>query len=406
MLKVTVITQETSDKYWKDTFSDVWEGPVEISLKTESKVIGEPNLIKETDLIILEFSSNHENAHNILSAVAPSLVGKHFLIVSDIKDADIAIEGIKLGAIGFLVKPFKRSELISSLDRLHTTPRSNAVTRRTAKIIAFTSYKGGTGVSTAAVNLSYSLANIYEKKTLLIDGAGFSNHVTVLLNVIPKCTLADICRQGTNLDEEYLTNAVNTLGKNLSVIGGLMKTSDLNDINTQSLEHILDIASEVYDYIVIDTSTHLLDEMTMLFIQKASDVLLLTTFDLLAIRDNRFFINTLKEIGVPEYKIKPVINRQDWYIGSLEPELIQKQINYPIFHSLPNDWELCVESANYGRPILEVSPNSALATSFNILASRFTKSDVPQGQNVESTKEKDLVLEDKKGKKKGLLNWF
>ncbi len=406
MLKVTVITQETSDKYWKDTFADVWEGPVEILLQGDSRVIGEPNLIEETNLVILEFSGNHENSHNILNSIAPNLVGRHFLIVSDIKDADIAIEGIKLGAIGFLVKPFKRSELISSLDRLNTAPRSNAVTRRTAKVIALTSYKGGTGVSTAAVNLSYSLANVYEKKTLIIDGAGFSNHVTVLLNVIPKCTLADICRQGTNLDEEYLTNAVSTIGKNLSVIGGLMKTNDLNDMNMQSLEHLLDIASEAYDYIVIDTSTHLLDETTMLFIQRATDILLLTTFDLLAIRDNRFFINTSKDIGVPEYKIKPVINRQNWYIGSLEPELIQKQINHPIFHAFPNDWELCVESANYGRPVLEVSPNSPLSTSFNILASKFTKSDVPQGQDVEGVKEKESVSEDKKAKKKGLLNWF
>ncbi|OGI08919.1 MAG: hypothetical protein A3I68_03515 [Candidatus Melainabacteria bacterium RIFCSPLOWO2_02_FULL_35_15] len=406
MLKVTIVTQENSEKYWKETFSDVWEGPVEISIQTDSKTIGEPASIKETDLVILEFSGNHENSHNTLNAIAPNLVGKHFLIVSDTKDADIAIEGIKLGAVGFLVKPFKRSELISSLDRLNTAPRASAVTRRTAKIIAFTSYKGGTGVSTAAVNLSYSLAHIYEKKTLIIDSAGFSNHITVLLNVIPKCTLADICRQGTNLDEEYLTNAVNTVGKNLSIIGGLMKTSDLNDMNMQSLEHLLDIASEVYDYIIIDTSTHLLDEMTMLFIQKATDVLLLTTFDLLAIRDNRFFINTLKEIGIPEYKIKPVINRQNWYIGSLEPELIQKQINHPIFHSLPNDWELCVESANYGRPVLEVSPNSSLATSFNILASKFTKSDIPHREDAENTKEKESVPEDKKAKKKGLLNWF
>ena len=280
MLKITVVTQENSDKYWKDTFADVWEGPVEISLQSDSKVIGEPNLIKETDLVMIEFSGNHENSHNVLNAIAPNLVGKHFLIVSDTKDADIAIEGIKLGAIGFLVKPFKRSELISSLDRLTTAPRASAVTRRTAKVIALTSYKGGTGVSTAAINLSYSLANVYEKKTLIIDGAGFSNHVTVLLNVIPKCTIADICRQGTNLDEEYLTNAVNIIGKNLSVIGGLMKTSDLNDVNMPSLEHLLDIASEVYDDIVIDTSTHLLDETTMLFLQRATDILLLTTFDL------------------------------------------------------------------------------------------------------------------------------
>ena len=97
MLKVTIVTQENSEKYWKETFSDVWEGPVEISIQTDSKTIGEPASIKETDLVILEFSGNHENSHNTLNAIAPNLVGKHFLIVSDTKDADIAIEGIKLG---------------------------------------------------------------------------------------------------------------------------------------------------------------------------------------------------------------------------------------------------------------------------------------------------------------------
>ena len=61
MLKITVVTQENSDKYWKDTFVDVWEGPVEISLQSDSNIIGEPNLIKETDLVIIEFSGNHEN---------------------------------------------------------------------------------------------------------------------------------------------------------------------------------------------------------------------------------------------------------------------------------------------------------------------------------------------------------
>ncbi len=408
MLRVTLVTQENSEKYWADTFADVWEGPVEIDVKTDTIIINEPHVTKGTDLVILEFSGGYEKSHYSLNAIAPYLVGKHFLIVSDTKDADIAIEGIKLGAIGFLVKPFKRSELISSLDRLSSSPKTNVTARKTAKIIALTSYKGGTGVSTAAVNLSYSLANSYGRKTLIIDAAGFSNHVTVLLNVIPKCTLADICKQGTSLDEQYLTGAVNVIGKNLSVVGGLLKTNDFNELNMQSLERLLEVAGEVYDYIVVDTSTHVLDELTMFFIQRATDVLLLTTFDLLAIRDNRFFINTLKEIGVPEYKIKPIINRQDWYIGSLEPELVQKQINHQIFHSLPNDWELCVEASNYGRPVLEVSPNSQLSTSFNILAGKYTKADIPQTQstNAENVDDKTLSPDDKKSKKKSLLNWF
>ena len=400
MLKILVITQQQNEQqFWQETISNVWEGQLEITLEKDFE-----NKKNNSDLTILDFSGMPSNTQALLGDFAPNLVGKHFLIVSDKKDADLAIEGIKLGAIGFLVKPFKRHELISCLDRLNTSPTGHLPTRKSAKIISLLSYKGGTGVSTATVNLGYTIANAYQKKILIIDAAGFSNHTTVLLNVIPKCSLADICKQGTNLDEHYLTNAVSNVGKNLSIIGSLTKTSDYNEINTATLENFFQMAQEIYDFILIDTSARSLDELSMFFIQKSSELLLLTTFDLLAIRDNRFFIQMLKEFGILEHRIKPIINRHDWYIGSLEPELVQKQINHPIFHTLPNDWQLCVEAANYGRPLLEFAPNSTLSTSFKILAGKITKLDIVEQET--DTPDKLPVNATDKSRKKGILSWF
>jgi|GEM_PF-2136096 len=398
MLKVSIITQQLNEgQYWQETFSNAWSGQLELTLQKEFVVK------KEADLIVLDFTG-HEKAHETLTDIASMLVGKHFIIVSDQKDVDLAMDAMKFGAIGFLVKPFKRSELLAALERLRHVPAGGASLQKSAKVIAMLSYKGGTGVSTGVVNLAYALSHVYQKKTLVIDAAGFSNHVTVLLNVIPKCTLADVCRQG-EVDEQYLNSAVSNVGKNLSIIGGLIKPSDYNDVNIDVLNKLIEVASENYDFIIIDTSAHSLDEMTMFFINKATDLLLLTTFDLLAIRDNRFYIQTLKELGISEHKIKPIINRQNWYIGSLEPELVQKQINHNIFHALPNDWQLCVESSNYGRPVLELAPDSQLSTSYKILASKFVKSDSPE-TNLELPTKEAIQTEEKKQKKKGILGWF
>jgi pilus assembly protein CpaE len=398
MLKVSIITQQLNEgQYWQETFSNAWSGQLELTLQKEFVIK------KEADLIVLDFTG-HEKAHETLTDISSMLTGKHFLIVSDVKDIDLAMDAMKFGAIGFLVKPFKRSELLATLERLRHVPAGGAAIQKSAKVIAMLSYKGGTGVSTGVVNLAYALSHVYQKKTLVIDAAGFSNHVTVLLNVIPKCTLADVCRQG-EVDEQYLNSAVSNVGKNLSIIGGLIKPSDYNDVNIDVLNKLIEVASENYDFIIIDTSAHSLDEMTMFFINKATDLLLLTTFDLLAIRDNRFYIQTLKELGISEHKIKPIINRQNWYIGSLEPELVQKQINHNIFHALPNDWQLCVESSNYGRPVLELAPDSQLSTSYKILASKFVKSDSPE-TNLELPTKEAIQSEEKKQKKKGILGWF
>ena len=406
MLKVIVLSRLNDKDFWQERFNESYSGPVDLRLQEEF-----PHG-QTFDLIILDLSGTQSSAFSIqpkdvLSSLTPLLTNRKFFIATDKKDADLAIEAIKLGADGFLVKPFTKNELKISLDRLQESARQQApVQQKKARVISLLSYKGGTGVSTACVNLAHTISTLYQKKTLVIDAAGFSNHSTVLLNVVPKCTLVDICKPDTQIDEYFLESAVRMVSPTLSIIGGPLRVEDVGLLNIKSIEAMMQIALNQYDYILIDTSTHLLDELTMFFIQKADDLLLLTTFDLLAVKDNRFYIQALKEFGIEENKIKPIINRQDWFVGSLEPELIQKQINHPIYYSLPNDWELCVEASNYGRPILEFAPTSQLAMAYRLLAGKLTGLDI--GMQASTDKEEiDINQSDgKAGKKKKILNWF
>ena len=85
MLKILVITQSNDSKYWQDTISNVWDGQLDVVLQSNFEVK------KDTDLIILDFTGSNINALDMLGEISPNLVGKHFLIVSDKKDADLAI---------------------------------------------------------------------------------------------------------------------------------------------------------------------------------------------------------------------------------------------------------------------------------------------------------------------------
>ncbi len=396
MLKVFVIVKEETpqdQQYWQEIFTDVWEGPVEISVKAGYLKT------QDADLIIIDLSKWDNNAIETLQKFSSNITGKHCLIVSNKRDIDIALEAVKLGAIGFLVKPFKRADLIASLDRLHTVKFINnnqQETKKKSRIIPLISYKGGTGVSTITVNLGYALAKIYKKKVLIIDACLFANHISFLLNVVPKCSLADILKEGKNIDEQYITTGTATHTQNLGVISGLTKTKSIciDENSIENLKYMIEIASSTYDYILIDTSARVLDEVTIFFLQYASYILLITSFDLLALKDSTFYIAALTELGINNSMIKPIINRYDLPTGNLESDLFKKHIDIPIFHNLFNAWETCVKSVNDCIPIIENSPNSKLAISFKSLAEKIISLDL------------DTPIQSSEQKPKGLLGWI
>lgn len=393
MLKVIVLSSPTEVDFWRGKFAPLGE-------LIELKFVTEIPKNQKYDLIVIDFSGQ-PNAKDILQSISSNFIGKHIVVASDSKDADLAIESIKLGAIGFLVKPFQEAEFKPTFLKIEElAKKKNESGERSGKIITVFSYKGGTGVSTAAVNIGFALGNIFGKKTLLIDGAGFSNHLTVLLNSPPKCTLADLSQQA-NLDENYLNHAIKMITPTLGIVGGLMKTEDIGIVRIDSVKKLLEVASEMFDYIVIDTAPHSVDEMNMTFLTSADEIVLMTTFDLLSVKDTRFFIQALKDMGIESEKIKPIINRQDWFIGSLEPEIVHKQLNHSVYHALPNDWNLCVESLNYGRPILDFAPDSQLAMSYKLLASNLAGLQIPT-----SVKKNSENIDLKNQQNKSLFGWF
>ncbi len=396
MLKVVIVVREATvedQKYWEETFSDVWEGPVEIAFQdTYSRN-------EEADLIVIDFTKWESGTREFLVNLSSELIGKNFIIFSGEKDLELAVDAIKLGCISFLFKPLKRVDLLSTLGRLTSligkkeTPETLAIAKKSAKIITISSYKGGTGVTTTAVNLAYELSNNFQKKTLIIDACAYANHVSLLLNTIPKCNLIDLCKQGKNVDVDYFNHAVANVNKNLGIIGGLIHKVDSTDTNFTILKHIHKIASSLYDYIIVDTAARVVDEITMFFIRHADILLVLTTLDILSVKDMKFYMQALVELGISENKLKPVINRVDLYRGNIEAETFQKQINKSIFHTIPNDWETCVNASVEARTIQVIAPHSKIASSYKLLAEKII--------NIDS----DLPVVETEVKK-GLLSWL
>lgn len=353
-MKLTIITNNLADNFWEAEIKALEISTIQLSLLSEIPV-GE-----SIDLIAFDVNTKDE-LHSFLAEFDFSIP---YIVLSKVKNADIAVASLDNGAQACFFSPFEEYKFRNLIDELFAKSPN--------KIICVSSYKGGTGVTTASVNLAYSIAAEIDKKVLIIDAAGFANHVALLLNTPLKYSLADINKKERRVDRSLFESSLSWKNDNLALVGFGSNVEAGLTISASFFANIIDIAKEIFEYTIIQTNSCSLDENTLVAIEKSSQLLLITTMDLLAISNTKLYVDTMKALGYPDSNIRIVMNRDQPASGHLTKEFIENQMGISFYHSLPNDWELCAESISLGQSVVETNHKADLSRSYIDLAYKVT----------------------------------
>jgi flagellar biosynthesis protein FlhG len=175
--------------------------------------------------------------------------------------------------------------------------------KRSTKIYAVSSGKGGVGKSTITVNLALSLSQ-EGKKVLIMDGdLGLAN-INVILGIIPKHTLYHVIRGHKTLKEIILETP-----EGLHIIPGASGYTQLADLDTNSRDNLLKSFSELddYDFIFIDTGAGI-NSIVINLIMAADEVLIVTTPEPTSITDSYGLIKSIISRN-KNYKLNIIINK-------------------------------------------------------------------------------------------------
>ncbi len=135
------------------------------------------------------------------------------------------------------------------------------------KIVSFISLKGGVGKTTLSAALAAELANFYGKKVLLIDGNYSAPNLGIHMDIItPGKTIHDILN-GTKISASLHRKY------NVDVIPGNFLFN--REYNPMKLRAKIGYARKNYDFIIIDSSPSLNEEL--LSVVLASDSLFLVS---------------------------------------------------------------------------------------------------------------------------------
>jgi len=217
------------------------------------------------------------------------------------------------------------------------------------KVITVYSPKGGTGVTTLAVNLAIALQGT-ESTVALIDGDLQYGDVGLMLNEVPSLSILDLVSRIYELDTAMVEDVMvlhKTSG--IHILTAPPRPEFAEKVSEAHFSTILDNLRQIFDYIVINTSVFI-TETCLAALEAADSVVLIATQEIANVRNIHSFLVIWENLGKSKDRLALVINR---YVAkrNINPEKIGERLTLPVAVVIPED-ELVFRSINFGIPFL------------------------------------------------------
>jgi len=260
----------------------------------------------------------------------------------------------------------------------YSAPGTGGFARRSKRgeITTVFSIKGGVGTSTLAVNLAVAVKKLTPSSRVgLIDLGLEQGADALMLDIVPTSSLADWAREDPNETSPQLLNEYFVTHKSgISLMSAPPSPEQAEIVRPDAVRRTLQMAPEVFDYIVLDTAATF-SESGLIALEMAHSIVLPLTPDMMALKATVNTMRILKAVNIPEDKIQVVLNEIVPRAG-LSKQQVESSLNLNVFE-IPHS-PAFVEAANHGVPaVMQETPTPATQALMS-LASQLCVPDMPE----------------------------
>jgi pilus assembly protein CpaE len=236
---------------------------------------------------------------------------------------------------------------------------------RAAVIVAF-SGKGGTGTSMVATNLAVILAHGAGARAALVDiDLQFGDAAGMLHVEHHPLTVADLAAHGEEIDTTLLDDVLATGPADVRVLRAPSSPELAEAITAAHLRAAVRAIARVHDFVVVDTPSNV-DERVLEAFDLADRVLLVTSYNLSAVRGTKATLLMLEALGVDLDRVDVVLNHTRPRTN-YRREDIEDILGRRVLLDLPYDPRVD-PSLDSGTPIVLAQPRAELSRRLNSLA--------------------------------------
>jgi Flp pilus assembly CpaE family ATPase len=221
------------------------------------------------------------------------------------------------------------------------------------QIVTVFAAKGGCGKTTLAINLAVALAKQQAGRVCVVDLDLSFGDVAISVQLDPLRTIVDALPMAGHLDTSGTSSLLTRYQPGLDMLLAPVTPGDAERIPPRLVGELLAVLRGMYDFVVVDTpaqfSEHVLTAMDV-----SSQLVLLTTPDVPALKNLRVTLDMLDLLSYPRQIRSVVVNRSDSKVG-LSLEHVERVVRSSITGHIPSSRAVPI-SINKGVPITLDSP--------------------------------------------------
>jgi Flp pilus assembly CpaE family ATPase len=221
------------------------------------------------------------------------------------------------------------------------------------EIVTVFAAKGGCGKTTLAINLGVALAKQQAGRVCIVDLDLSFGDVAISVQLDPLRTIVDALPMAGHLDTSGAASLLTRYQPGLDMLLAPVTPGDAEKIPPRLVGELLAVLRGMYDFVVVDTpaafTEHVLTAMDV-----SSQLVLLTTPDVPALKNLRVTLDMLDLLSYPRQIRSVAVNRSDSKVG-LSLEHVERVVRCPIAAYIPSSRAVPI-SINKGVPITLDSP--------------------------------------------------
>ena len=331
------------------------------------------------DVAVVGFNQAKDAALALAAALQKEAPQTTLVALSKKSDADAILAAMRVGYKEFVTLPDDAARLRSAV---HAAAYKPADDEERGLVIAVVGAKGGVGTTMVATNLAGELAAIH--RVVCVDLDFSVGDVASMMDVSPKDFLTDLLPRADRMDERMLTGAAVVHKSKVHVLAQPSELERITDVKGDDVYAVILASAKAYQYVILDCGVRW-DEPAAVALSCADAIVLLTTPDVISVRDAYRRLKLFEANGLEKERIRLVVNRQQKQ-AYVRVEDIEQNLGMRVVAQIADDSRNVDQAINEGKLARAVNKKSDAARDIASLVAILTEGGEPQAEKPEEPK--------------------